>query len=377
MNVVVVAAHGLNCHWLGPYGNEWVSTPAFDSLACEAVAFDRHFADDPSPAGFGDSCPPAVRRALRTAGVTVAFLDDLKGRPKDDGEWDQMTRPEPAAHPSPADAFLTAIESALDRLSAAGRWLLWVETDRLVPPWDFEFETYQQYAAATSRFAFDEESDDPAELPAPTDEPTPGAIAADDDVLWHRLRNSFAAAVTSFDAEMDALIDVLRERGLDDSAAWIITSGYGWPLGEHGVVGADGSRLHEELVHLPLLIRLPEHRQGMRRVPAFTRTADLGPTLLELFGVPVPPGVPATSVLPLTAGPGAVLRDAARSAHGDERRIQTDEWAYLSRAADRPERLYRKPDDLWEVNDVAPRHPDECARLAELWDDSPKEGASR
>jgi arylsulfatase A-like enzyme len=377
MNVLVLAAHGLNCHWLGPYGNEWVSTPAFDVLACEAVVFDRHFADDPSPPGFGGSCPPTIRRALRAAGVTVAFVDDRKGRPAGDEEWDQVTRSEPAAHSSPTDTFLRAIESALDRLSAAGRWLLWIETDRLVPPWDFEFETYQQYAAATCRFAFDEESDDLAEASAPIDEPTPGAIAADDDVLWHRLHNSFAAAVTSFDAEVAVLLDVLRERGLDDSAAWIFSSAYGWPLGEHGLVGPDGSRLHEELVHLPLLVRLPQHRQGMRRVPALTQAIDLGPTLLELFGVAVPPAVPATSLLPLTAEPGAALRDAARSARGHERRIQTDEWAYLAQTGDGPERLYRKPDDIWEVNDLAARHPDECERLAALLTDRPKGGPSR
>ena len=41
MNVVVVAAHGLGCHWLGPYGNAWVGTPAADALASESVVFDR------------------------------------------------------------------------------------------------------------------------------------------------------------------------------------------------------------------------------------------------------------------------------------------------------------------------------------------------
>ena len=30
---------------------------------------------------------------------------------------------------------------------------------------------------------------------------------------------------------------MFRKRGLDKSAAWILTSGYGWPLGEHGIVG--------------------------------------------------------------------------------------------------------------------------------------------
>ncbi|HKB00647.1 MAG TPA: sulfatase-like hydrolase/transferase, partial [Gemmataceae bacterium] len=238
-------------------------------------------------------------------------------------------------------------------------------------------ETYQQYAAATRRFAFDEESDDPAEEPAPIDEPTRGPLAPDDDSLWHRLHNSFGAAVTSLDSEVDVHLDVLRERGLDDSAAWILTSGHGWPLGEHGIVGPDGSRLYDELVHVPLFVRLPGHREGMRRVPAFTQTADLGPTILGLFGKFAAPGVVGTSVLPLTAESGAVLRNAARSARGDERRIQTDEWAYLARDGDRPERLYRKPEDLWEVNDLAPRHPDECERLAALLNDRPKEGPSQ
>ena len=49
--------------------------------------------------------------------------------------------------------------------------------------------------------------------------------------------------------------------------------------------------------------------------------------------------------------------------------MRTADWAFLpavpgSTAA----RLYRKPDDIWEVNDLAPRHPDECDRLAALLD---------
>jgi arylsulfatase A-like enzyme len=377
MNVVVLAAHGLHCHWLGPYGNEWVSTPALDALACEAVIFDRHFADDPSPAGFRGSCPSAVVQSLRHAGITATLVDDRKGRPADDRPWDHVLRPEQVGNAPPADAFIASAEAALDRLSAAGRWLLWVETDRLIPPWDFEFETYQHYAAATGKFADGDDSDDEPDEQAPIDEPAPGPIADDGDSLWHRLHNSFAAAVTSFDAEIDVLMDVFRERGLDRSAALLITSGYGWPLGEHGVVGPGGSRMHEELVHLPLLVRLPQHREAMRRVPAFTQTADLALTLADLLGTVIPAAIPGLSLLPLMTGRGTSSRDAAQSSHGDERRIQTDDWAYLAPAADRPERLYRKPDDVWEVNDLAPRHADECERLAALLDGKPMEEATR
>src|SRR5207237_3077781 len=144
--------------------------------------------------------------------------------------------------------LVATVAAALDRLADRSPWLLWVETDRLVPPWDFEFEAYQHYAATSGGFADEAESPNHTDV-EPTDEPTPGPVDVDDDVLWHRLHNSFAAAVTAFDGELGRLADELRARGLDQSAAWVVTSGYGWPLGEHGVVGPAGSRMHEELVH--------------------------------------------------------------------------------------------------------------------------------
>lgn len=368
MNALVLAAHGLNCRWLGPYGNEWVSTPAADTLACQAVLFDHHFADEPTPAGFRNALPVAALQALREAGVAAAFLDDRKERPDDGRPWDRSFRTNPAAHPTPGAALRAALSFALDALAGRSPWLLWVETDRLVPEWDFELETYQQYAADTGMFEDDQE-EDPGE---PIDRPAPGPLDVGDRRLWHRLHNSFAAAVTAFDAEVGSLAETLRSRGLDQSTAWLLTAGYGWPLGEHGLVGPAGSRLHPELVHLPLVIRLPDHRQGMRRVPAFTQAADLAPTLLDLFGVPAPSGLPGASLVPLTVGTAVPWREDARSGWAEERSLRTADWAYLPPTPAGPARLYRRPDDLWEVNDLAPRYPDECDRLAARLDGRPE-----
>jgi len=58
------------------------------------------------------------------------------------------------------------------------------------------------------------------------------------------------------------------------------------------------------------------------------------------------------------------------SGEGDERALRTAEWTFLA-ASGPAARLYRKPDDIWEVNDLAPRHPDECDRLAALLDTPP------
>ena len=163
-----------------------------------------------------------------------------------------------------------------------------------MPPWDFEFETYQQYAEQSGGFIEERLT----EGEEPIDEPGLGPIDLNDDSLRSRLQNSFAAAVTSFDAELAGVIDLFRAAGLDKSATWIFTSGYGCPLGEHGIVGLLGSRLHEELVHLPLMVRLPDGREAMRRVSALTRSTDLGPTILSLLGLPHS----GLSLLPLMTG---------------------------------------------------------------------------
>jgi arylsulfatase A-like enzyme len=348
MNVVVIAAHGLNCHWLGPYGNEWISTPAIDALACESILFDRHFANDPSPAGFRRDALPGNLEAF------AVLVDDRKQPTSDDSRWNQVIRTEPAAHKTPGDALKAAVKTALEIVAKHEHWLLWIETDRLIPPWDFEYETYKEYAEASGGFIETRE----VENEEPIDEPTAGRIDPNDLSLWHRLHNSFAAAVTSFDAELMKLIEMFRRRGLDESAAWILTSGYGWPLGEHGVVGPSASRLHEELVHLPLIVRQPDARGAMHRVQDFTQPSDLAPTILDLLGVRGPGSLP-----PIMTEQAASGREFCRYATGTQRGLRTDEWAFLPATGDQPVRLYSKPDDIWEVNDLAQRHPDECDAL--------------
>lgn len=336
MNVVVLVAHGLNCHWLGPYGNEWVSTPALDALAAAATVFDRHFAGTPTAGGFRADVDPAL-----TAAFTV-LVDDRKDAGPGSRAWDLTIPTDPGSADTPGGALVAAVQTAVQGLAGRADWLLWIETDRLVPPWDFEYETYQHYAETTGGFTDDGPDDE--DLPEPIDVPQPGPMDGADRKLWHQVRNSFAAAVSSLDGEVGRLIEVFRRAGLDQSATWVFTSGYGYPLGEHGVIGPGGARMHVESTHLPLIVRIPGMRAG--RVASFTRPADLGNLLRD---------------------PLAPIRDRVFvcSRLGAEVGIRTADWTFLP-ASDHPPRLYLKPDDLWEVNDVAARHPDECDRLAAL-----------
>jgi hypothetical protein len=337
MNVVVLAAHGLNCHWLGPYGNEWVTTPTLDALASEATVFDRHFAATPTAAAFRSEVDPL----LNSPGRFTLLVDDRKARESDWRTWDAIVRTNPESFPAPGDALVAAVRDAIRQLAGRDNWVLWVETERLIPPWDLEFESYQHYAETTGGFTDD--AMDEEEQPDPTDSPPLGPMDVEDRRLWHQIRNSFAAAVSSFDGELGRLIELFRQSGLE-GAAWVVTSGHGLPLGEHGVVGTARSRMHVELTQLPLIVRIPGMKH--RRIASFTQPADLS----KLVSEPTP---------------ALTDRELIVSRLGPEVAVRTAEWTFLQ-ATGHPPRLYVRPDDLWEVNDVAARYPDECDRLAAL-----------
>lgn len=282
--------------------------------------------------------------------------------------------------PSPLEG---ALPSVLDRLGAEPRWLLWVETDRLVPPWVIPDELFEAYIEDD-----DEDEDDEADPVEPLPDPPAGPVPRDDLAAWNRLHASHAAAVTALDADLGVLFEQLRSRSLDQTAAWLVTADYGHPLGEHGQVGVYRPWLHEELVHLPLMLRLPGAAEAGRRVPALTQPADLMPTLLDLFGGEPPADLDGHSLLPLARGEAESVREFAVSGlevnGAAEWAIRTADWAYLLPGpqpdGDPPREplLFEKPDDRWEVNDLRSRNLERADELeATLRNSLPGESRAR
>ena len=432
MRVIAFALNGCPAGWLGAYGNDWVGTPHLDRLASEAVTFDRHISDCPEPTaarrawlgreGNPSPTPPLRREGLPTLAPPPFLGEGVGGRgssttilvranhPDTDGPdwfyagWGEVFDARPQADDtSPLEALLRAFPALLDRLRDVPDYLLWIETDRLIPPWDVQQDVFEAYLEdeeapapegrveevnedeepndevaedEESVLEVDEEPHDSSDsapstrhsstsedeaVPPFADPPTGPFDRADLDA-WDWLHRTFAAVVTKLDAELGALFDLLRERGLDRSAAWLVTSDFGYPLGEHGQIGLHRPWLHEELVHLPLVLRLPNAEHAGRRVPGFTQPADVFPTLCALLGSASPTGGRGFSLLPLARGEAPSARAFAITALelGDaaEIALRTHDTALLvatrTPAGDPPREplLYEKPDDRWEVNNV-------------------------
>ena len=141
----------------------------------------------------------------------------------------------------------------------------------------------------------------------------------------------------------------------------MLASARGFPLGEHRRVGAYDGSLYGELVHVPLWMRFPDSLGEAVRSRALVRPADLWGTLLEWWNVPdLPPSTDAASLMPLVREEVESIRDrVCLVAGGSERAIRTPAW-YLREAIE--SELFAKPDDRWEVNDVA----DRCQDVVDL-----------
>ena len=111
-------------------------------------------------------------------------------------------------------------------------------------------------------------------------------------------RERYLAEIAVADAQVARVWTVLRQR-FADRGVLIVSADHGEAFGEHATF-QHTKTLYEELVHVPLLVRgagvVPraiEERVGL---------VDLGPTILDLFGVETPAAFEGQSLVPLLEG---------------------------------------------------------------------------
>jgi arylsulfatase A-like enzyme len=122
-----------------------------------------------------------------------------------------------------------------------------------------------------------------------------------------RLEALYDGEITYHDDQLVRLVAALDRHGLLDDTLLVVTSDHGEEFFEHGSVG-HGHSLHEELLHVPLLFRLPgaEEAEKPARATAEVSLTDVLPTACDILGVECPAeveGRPLTGLLEGDADP--------------------------------------------------------------------------
>lgn len=370
--MLVVTIDRLPAWMLPAYGATWVAMPAVDTLAGRGLVLDRLIAcgDDPRRAArdlLGDAGQAAVAagwpmtvitddEAILPADLpTRADVRHVAARPRADVEDDEERT-----------ALARLFSAAAEAVGAGGRRLVWCHAGSLGLCWDAPGEFRDAYV----------DPDDPAP-PGGAGVPAVELGADTDPDVVVGIRQVFAGQLTLLDRRLGRLLDALPADG-DDGWTVLVAGLRGLPLGLHGRAGPGPLAPYGEVVHVPAILADARGRMAAQRYGGLALHADLGATLAELVtGVPgaVDPLRPwlGRSLAGLLESWSAVARDRVIVTAAAGTAVVTPDWQ-LVRAAASPDgepaagRLFAKPDDYFEVCDVADRCPAVAEELSRVCD---------
>jgi hypothetical protein len=177
-----------------------------------------------------------------------------------------------------------------------------------------------------------------------------------------QVAHAYGGEVSVVDTCLEAWLNALAAQPSDQEVMFVFTSPRGFPLGEHGWIGEGEQVLYGETLHVPLLIHLSNQRHSAVRLQTLSQPADLFATLADWLRLEADAqGRWQRSLLQLAEDEAMAQTQAAFSLAGDERSVRTPAWFFRDGRSGSPS-LYYKPDDRWEVNEVA----DRCGAVPDL-----------
>ena len=329
MKAIMVMFDSLNRRFLPPYGCDWIHAPNFARLAQRAATFDNCYAGSMPcmPARrelhtgrynflhrswgplepFDDSVP----ELLKQAGVHAHFCTDHQHYWEDGGAtyhnrfstyeffrgqegdlWKGHVA-EPGTPISLGHDHLRQqdrinrqymrTEADFPQTKVFDAGLEFVRTNRDRDRWFLQIETFDPHEPFFSYDAYRKHYADGYEGP-PFDWPDYKRVDEPPDEVKHA-RSEYSALLSMCDASLGRVMDVMDELELWDDTLLIVCTDHGFLLGEHGWWGKIVQPWYDENIHTPFFVWDPRSRVAGERRKALVQTIDVGPTLLDFFGL--------------------------------------------------------------------------------------------
>ncbi|MCA9246107.1 MAG: sulfatase-like hydrolase/transferase [Planctomycetales bacterium] len=374
-HVICLAIDRLRASALGPYGAAWCDTLAFDRLAsesrlhdqllCESLQLEetyrnlwgpsagRNVDSEPMPASLPAASVSAGYQAMLLTDEPLianhvsaqAFMERIVLQPE------QVSNAADTIEETQIGHFFAAATDALRALreSSSRPTFLWMHCRGMAAPWDAPWKLRESLA---------EEGDPtpPRNVDVPSEVMPPDA---DPDIrLAHT--QCYTAQVAVLDACLGVFLEQIEDLKLARETQVVVFGLRGFPLGEHGTIGAAAEQLYHESMHVPLFIREFDQRNAASRVDTLATHGDLRLFLAQKIRNNGQP----SELLSLPCSLNQKARDRVCAANGLERAIRTPAWHLRVPGSDEgtPE-LYVKPDDRFEMNEIAALCPEIVARL--------------
>lgn len=391
-SVVLISIDTLRADHLGAYGYGPPTSPRLDALAREGVLFETAVAAAPSTlpshASIFTSLSPhrhgasfAARRPLAESVLTLAEV--LKGAGYRTGAFHDGGQIVPELGLGQGfEVYRPIGQDRLAPVAAAG--LAWLDGLKRQEPFFLFLHTYETHLPYT-----------PAAADLALFEPEPYTGFLGKGVGHKEMRTvknqglplspadqthvvaSYDAEIHSMDRALGELLEALQARGRLTDTLVVVTSDHGEEFGEHGTWAWHSHTLYEELLRVPLVLRLPADTAGSVsdvRIPELARGIDLAPTVLDVLGLPIPEAFEGRSLLPLIRREPASAPFALSLLDGGDPEqdfaVRRERWKLYG------ERLFELEADPGERTDRAPERAEIAEVLRRYWTRERARGAT-
>lgn len=296
--VILITIDTLRADHLSVYGAKLVDTPAIDRLAADGIAFENAYAH--VPLTFPSHATILTGRLPYENGVrsNIGYTLDPNAYP---------TLPRLLSeHGYATGAAVSAYVLRRD----TGLGSLFDFYDDSIEVWESAtLGALQRHGGETARAALgwlDKANGRPTFLflhlfephsPYEPVEPFRSKYAA----------NPYDGEIATADAILGRFFADLDKRGLYDKSLIILAGDHGEGLGDHGEA-EHGVLLYREVLHVPLIVKLPGRYLAGKRVSAPAQLVDILPTITSAVGSRVPDGLPGMSLIDLAEGRARVER---------------------------------------------------------------------
>ena len=377
---IVITIDQLGARYLSPYGNTWNPTPGFDNLAASGMTAEYCLSSS--------TCPEASMQSLLTgqhpmaskpqtsllqniaelgqSSLLIQDGDSISGMDccQDFSEIKSIPAPivsemaESLEYTACAQ-FVSLVMKELEQ--GITHDLTWIHYSSLGVLWDAPLPYREQF--------FGDEDPAVANL---TEPPTGPLLDPDDPDEIMQVVHAYAAQISVLDACLALLIDQIEHiaNTLDEPTLLLITSPRSQALGHHGGVGYHHSEPATDQLHVPLFItKLVPQNSDIMPAPLSRNSELLQPecvfaTLSHWMTGQNPDCILSSHRSQLrnlefpshTAAPPARQFTLSRFANG-MLGLQSPAW-FSTTNLNGGTRLFVKPDDRWESNEIADRRQD-------------------
>lgn len=321
-NVVLISIDSLRADRLGSYGYDRETSPEIDTLASEAVRFEQAISQapwtTPSHMTLLTSLYPTSHGVMRRGAGGVARLPGdvptLAAILRQNGYRTLALTGGATIHSKLGfDNGFDIYVNGGDRLND-GVWsnlTTWLDEFGKAPFFLF-FHTFEVHAPYTHPDMLDGQLSEAQTRRLRAFAKT--VTGAQHLLDYLKAEGIFRKEVTSAlydggirytDEFMGRFFRELKRRGLYDRTLIIVTADHGDEFGERNperIYGSHDINVYDELIHVPLIIRLPDGEGRGRVIDDAVELVDVTPTILDLLGVAVSEGMQGQSLAPLIWG---------------------------------------------------------------------------